>query len=38
MNTYIFLTNEGSIYQPNFESIEPDCRDTQVLGITYILN
>ena len=32
MNYYIFLTNEGSTYQPNFESIEPDCDNTQVIG------
>lgn len=34
MNTYIFLTNEGSTYQPNSESIEPDCANTQVIGIS----
>ncbi len=33
MNTYIFLTNEGSTYQPNSESIELDCANTQVIGI-----
>ena len=34
MNTYIFLTNEGSTYQPQFESVEPDCNNAQVIGIT----
>lgn len=34
MNYYIFLTNEGSTYQPNSESIEPDCDNTQVIGIS----
>lgn len=34
MNYYIFLTNEGSTYQPNSESIEPDCANTQVIGIS----
>lgn len=33
MSYYIFLTNEGSTYQPNSESIEPDCANTQVIGI-----
>ena len=34
MSNYIFLTNEGSTYQPNSESIEPDCSNTQVIGIS----
>lgn len=25
MNNYLFLTNEGYTYQPDSESIEPDC-------------
>lgn len=34
MNTYIFLTNEGSTYQPQSESVEPDCNNAQVIGIS----
>ena len=34
MNYYIFLTNEGSTYQPNYESIEPDCNNAQLIGIS----
>ena len=33
MNKYIFLTNECYIYQPNSESIEPDCENAQLIGI-----
>lgn len=33
MSYYIFLTNDGSTYQPNSESIKPDCANTQVIGI-----
>jgi hypothetical protein len=33
MDTYIFLTNEGYTYQPNSESIEPDCENSQLIGI-----
>lgn len=33
MNYYIFITNEGYTYQPNTKSIEPDCDNSQVLGI-----
>ncbi len=33
MNKYIFLANEGYIYQPNSESIEPDCENAQLIGI-----
>ena len=33
MNYYIFLTNQGSTYQPNYKSIEPDCDNIQVIGI-----
>lgn len=33
MNKYIFLTNEGYIYQTNSESIEPDCENAQLIGI-----
>lgn len=33
MNKYIFLTNEGYTYQPNSESIEPDCENAQLIGI-----
>lgn len=33
MNKYIFLTNEGYTYQPNSESIEPDCENSQLIGI-----
>ena len=32
MNKYIFLTTEGYTYQPNSESIEPDCENAQLLG------
>lgn len=38
MNTYIFLTNEGSTYQPQSESVEPDCNNAQVIGITKVDN
>ena len=34
MSKYIFLTNEGYIYQPNSESVEPDCENSQLIGIT----
>lgn len=34
MNKYIFLTNEGYTYQPDSESIEPDCENSQVIGIS----
>lgn len=34
MNYYIFITNEGDTYQPNTTSLEPDCNNSQVLGIT----
>ena len=34
MNYYIFLTYEGSTYQPNSKSIELDCANTQVIGIS----
>ena len=33
MNNYIFLTNEGYTYQPNSEGIEPDCENSQLIGI-----
>lgn len=33
MNRYIFLTTEGYTYQPNSESIEPDCDNAQLIGI-----
>lgn len=32
MRRYIFLTNEGSTYQPNSNSVAPDCENTQVIG------
>ena len=34
MNSYIFLTNEGCTYQPDSESIEPDCENSQLIGIS----
>lgn len=34
MKKYIFLTTEGYTYQPNSESIEPDCENAQLLGKT----
>lgn len=34
MNYYIFLTNEGSTYQPLSESVEPDCNNAQLIGIS----
>lgn len=34
MNKYIFLTNEGYTYQPDSESIEPDCENAQLIGIS----
>ncbi len=33
MNKYIFLTDEGYTYLPNSVSTEPDCENSQVLGI-----
>lgn len=33
MNNYLFLTNEGYTYQPDSESIEPDCENSQLIGI-----
>lgn len=33
MNNYLFLTNEGYTYQPNSECIEPDCENSQLIGI-----
>lgn len=33
MNNYLFLTNEGYTYQPDSESIEPDCENAQLIGI-----
>ena len=33
MNKYIFITDEGYTYQPNSNSLEPDCENAQVLGI-----
>lgn len=33
MDKYIFLTNEGYTYQPNSESIESDCENSQLIGI-----
>lgn len=34
MNKYIFLTNEGYTYQPDSDSIEPDCENAQLIGIS----
>lgn len=33
MNYYIFITSEGNTYQPNTKALEPDCNNSQVLGI-----
>ncbi len=33
MRKYIFLTDEGYTYQPNSMSNEPDCENSQMLGI-----
>lgn len=33
MKKYIFLTTEGYTYQPNSDSIEPDCDNAQLIGI-----
>lgn len=33
MNNYLFLTNEGYTYQPDSESIEPNCENAQLIGI-----
>lgn len=33
MNNYLFLTNEGYTYQPDSESIEPDCENAQLIEI-----
>ena len=35
MNKYIFISNEGITYQPDLESIEPDCENAQVIGFSY---
>ena len=35
MNKYIFITKEGITYQPNSNSIEPDCENHQVIGIAF---
>ena len=32
MNQYIFITTEGSTYQPNSDSAEPDIENMQVIG------
>jgi hypothetical protein len=32
MHTFIFMTTEGSTYQPNSESYEPDIENMQVIG------
>lgn len=32
MNKYIFITAEGSTYQPNSENPEPDIENVQVIG------
>ena len=32
MDNYIFISNEGHTFQPNSNSIEPDCENEQVLG------
>ena len=34
MKKYIFLITEVYTYQPNSESIEPDCENAQLLGKT----
>lgn len=34
MSKYIFLTNEGYTYQPDSESIEPDCENSQLIGVS----
>lgn len=33
MNNYLLLTNEGYTYQPDSECIEPDCENSQLIGI-----
>lgn len=33
MNKYIFITKEGTTFQPNSQSIESDCENMQVIGI-----
>jgi hypothetical protein len=32
MNKYIFITTEGSTYQPNSDCSEPDIENMQVIG------
>jgi hypothetical protein len=32
MNKYIFITTEGSTFQPNSDSYEPDIENMQVIG------
>ena len=34
MNKYIFITDEGMTYQPDSDSIEPDCENSQVIGFS----
>lgn len=32
MKSYIFFTNEGTTYQPDLESNEPDIENCQIIG------
>jgi hypothetical protein len=34
MNNYIFITNEGSTFQPYSNSLEPDIENCQVIGFS----
>ena len=34
MNNCLFLTNEEYTYQPDSESIEPDCENSRLIGIS----
>lgn len=38
IKSYIFLSVEGSTYQPNSESIEPDIENCQVIGFSEGIN
>jgi hypothetical protein len=38
MRSYIFITAEGSTYQPNSNSTEPDIENCQVIGFAKGIN
>lgn len=38
LHDYIFLTSEGSTFQPDSKSMEPDIENLQVIGISNGVN